>query len=191
MKDRKPDQAGQSGHSGPDPQPPAEPPNSPPRRWHATDAHLIVDRLIVDAVARGEFDDLPGYGKPLQRLGEVHDPQWWVKKLVEREQITLLPPGLQLRRDDALLDEQLDAETSEAAVRKRVEEFNQRILAARYVALDGPPVITMPRGVETEVARWRERRTRRVAELTAAREQQAEPPPRRPSVWRRLWGLWS
>ena len=44
---------------------------------------------------RGEFDDLPGAGKPIQDLGAEHDPDWWVKKLVERERITgVLPAAL-------------------------------------------------------------------------------------------------
>ncbi len=72
------------------------------RRLRSIDTHLVVDQLIGDAVARGEFDNLPGFGKPLQGLGETHDPDWWLRKLVEREQISILPPGLQLRRDDAL-----------------------------------------------------------------------------------------
>ena len=53
---------------------------------------------------RGDFDDLPGYGKPIEDLGVEHDPDWWIKKLVEREQIAILPPALALRKDDAELD---------------------------------------------------------------------------------------
>ena len=32
---------------------------------------------------RGEFDDLPGRGKPIESLGAQHDPDWWVKQLRE------------------------------------------------------------------------------------------------------------
>jgi hypothetical protein len=44
------------------------------------------------------FDNLPGAGKPLPDRGQLHDPLWWVKQLVEREQLSLLPPSLQLLR---------------------------------------------------------------------------------------------
>ncbi len=120
-----------------------------------------VELQIQQAVARGEFDDLAGYGKPIKDLDGRHDPDWWLKKLVEREQITgVLPPALQLRKDDAKLDGLLDRQTAESEVRREVEDFNQRVLAARYQVMGGPPLITQPRDADTEVARWRERRHR-------------------------------
>lgn len=54
-----------------------------------------VDLQVSQAVDRGDFDDLPGLGRPIEDLGEQHDPDWWLKRLVEREQITgvLHPPS--------------------------------------------------------------------------------------------------
>ena len=49
-----------------------------------------VDLQVRRAMERGEFDDLPGQGKPIQDLGVEHDPDWWVKKLVERESVLML-----------------------------------------------------------------------------------------------------
>ncbi|MGH3361699.1 MAG: DUF1992 domain-containing protein [Nocardioides sp.] len=121
-----------------------------------------VDLQIQQAMARGDFDNLPGAGKPLTNLGSTHDPDWWVKQLIERERITgVLPPALQLRKDDAELDAGLDRLASEREVREQVEEFNARVLKARYTPVDGPPLITQPRDVEATVAAWRERRTAR------------------------------
>ena len=55
---------------------------------------------------RGDFDDLPGAGKPIEDLGEHHDPDWWLKKLVEREHIARAArPASQLRKEDAELDD--------------------------------------------------------------------------------------
>ncbi len=117
--------------------------------------HQWVDEQIRVAHARGDFDDLPGAGKPIEGLGEQHDPDWWVKRLVEREQITgVLPPSLQLRKDDAELDARLDRHTVEGDVRREVEEFNARVIRARYTPVDGPPLITMPRDVEATVDAW-------------------------------------
>lgn len=118
-----------------------------------------VDLQIRQAAERGEFDDLPGAGKPIEGLGEQHDPDWWLKKLIEREQITgVLPPSLQLRKEDALLDDHLDSLPAEREVRRELEDFNERVLRARYTTLDGPPLVTMPRDVDEEVERWRARR---------------------------------
>jgi len=116
-----------------------------------------VDLQIQRAIERGEFDNLPGAGKPLENLDS--DPDWWLKKLIEREQITgVLPEALQLRKDDAELDAVLDKETSERVVREHLETFNRRVVAARRQLQGGPPVITPTRDVEAEVAAWRDRR---------------------------------
>jgi len=39
--------------------------------------------------------------EPIKDLGSQHDPDWWIKKLVERENIALLPPARALRKEDA------------------------------------------------------------------------------------------
>ena len=90
-----------------------------------------VDLQVRQAMERGEFDDLPGRGKPIEDLGVEHDPDWWVKKLVERENIALLPPALALRKEDAELDARLDEVTAESEVRREVEDFNKRVIETR------------------------------------------------------------
>lgn len=122
-----------------------------------------VDAAIRDAQARGEFDNLPGAGKPIEGLGEDHDPDWWIKRLVERERIAVLPPSIQLRKDDADLDDRLDELHTEDAARELVEDFNARVLRARYSTPSGPPLITMTRDVEETLAAWRARRDARLA----------------------------
>jgi len=99
-----------------------------------------------------------------------------LKKLVEREHISVLPPALALRKEDAELDGRLDAIAAESDVRREVEDFNARVLKARYTPVDGPPLITMPRDVDETLEAWRERRTARLEAQRAART--ADPGPR-------------
>lgn len=149
--------------------------------------HEWVDLQIKQAMERGEFDNLPGAGKPIKSLGTQHDPDWWIKQLIEREKITgVLPPALQLRKDDAELDARLDRHTAESEVRRILEEFNARVMKARYTPVDGPPLITMPRDVEAEVDAWRDRlrARRRTAEARRAEQAAARRPEPRP---RRRW----
>jgi hypothetical protein len=146
-----------------------------------------VDLQITQAMERGEFDDLPGAGKPLGDLGSPYDRDWWLKKLIERENITgVLPEALQLRKEDAELDELLDREATEKQVRTLVEDFNRRIVAARRQLQGGPPVVTPTRDVDAEVQRWRERRRERGRARPAERPAAATPreKPRR-RWWRR------
>ena len=145
-----------------------------------------VDLQVRQAMERGDFDDLPGAGKPIADLGEHHDPNWWIKKLVERENVAVLPPSVQLRKEDAELDGRLDGLTSEADVRREVEDFNSRVIAARYRLPEGPPLVTMPRDVEETVAAWSERRAARLAAARRRATRTAGAPPRqRRGWWRR------
>lgn len=134
---------------------------------------------------RGDFDDLPGAGKPIPDLGEHHDPDWWLKKMVQRENIAVLPPSLQLRKEDAELDDRLDGLAREDDVRREVEDFNKRVVAARYRPAEGPPLVTMPRDVEATLTAWRERRE---ARLRRVRDQAPAVQPPARSRRRRWWG---
>ena len=124
---------------------------------------LIADRRIRQGIERGDFDNLPGSGKPLD-LTDHNDPDWWLHSLMKREGIAMLPPSIQLRKDDAALDDQLDQLSDEAAVRREVEQFNERVIRARYQLPAGPPLITMPRDTDATVAAWADRRAARAEE---------------------------
>ena len=57
-----------------------------------------IDKQIREAPERGEFDNLPGAGKPLPDDGEAYNEEWWLKKLVHREQLAgLAPTSLKVR----------------------------------------------------------------------------------------------
>ncbi len=147
---------------------------------------LWVDLQVRKAMERGEFDNLPGAGKPIKGLGGTHDPDWWVKSLVEREKITgVLPPALALRKEDAELDALIDREGSEEGVRRAVQEFNRRVVDARRQLLGGPPVITPTRDEDAEVVAWRARRAERRERQRRALE--APPASDVPGARRRRW----
>ncbi|WP_194217298.1 DnaJ family domain-containing protein [Cellulosimicrobium cellulans] len=133
-----------------------------PRRVRPEDRAMYVDMVIDQAVRRGEFDDLPLAGKPIPGLTGTHDPDWWLKAVIEREQLTGLgPPAMLLKTEDRELDDRLDRELDEQAVREILADFNARVVDARRQLLGGPPVVTPTRDVEHEVARWRARRAAR------------------------------
>lgn len=156
-----------------------------PRAPTTEDRAKFVEISLQQAIRRGDFDDLPGAGRPLPNLQQAHDPDWWIRRKIEREGLTGLgPPALTLRTEDAALDARLDGAPSEAAVRELLEDFNSRVVEARRQLLGGPPVITPTQDVEAEVARWRERRAERAraSEYERARGQAARA---RMTWWRR------
>lgn len=137
----------------------AEPPRSAPS---VEQLRSNAEIAIQQAMRRGDFDDLPGAGKPLTGLTGRHDPDWWIRQKIQNEQLTGLgPPALTLRTENAHLDDRLDALFREDEVRAALEDFNSRVIEARRQLLGGPPVVTPTRDVEAEVRAWRERRADR------------------------------
>ena len=119
-----------------------------------------LDRRLREAQERGEFDNLPGAGKPLPDAGREYQDDWWIAAWVRREGAgaSVLPPTLQLRREAEDLAELVDRRTSEAAVRELVAALNEQIRRARVGLLDGPPVLLPPIDADAVVRGWRERR---------------------------------
>lgn len=124
----------------------------------------VVEGALQEAIRRGDFDNLPGFGKPLTGLDKADDPDWWIRDKIEKENLTgLAPPALALRKEDLELDDRLDELTTEKQVRAHLEDFNHRIVQARFQPQGGPPVITQPRDVDAGVAAWRKRREKAAA----------------------------
>jgi Domain of unknown function (DUF1992) len=119
-----------------------------------------VERQIREAIERGEFDNLPGAGKPIPDLND-RDENWWVKRLLEREKLPMpLPPSLALRKEVANLPQELAEVTDEDSVRQIVADLNQRIRDSHRRRLDGPLVVVGLVDVEATVAEWRRNRAR-------------------------------
>ncbi|MDF3289615.1 DnaJ family domain-containing protein [Streptomyces silvisoli] len=118
-----------------------------------------VDRQIREAAERGEFDNLPGAGKPLPELDQPYDELWWVKQKMRREGVSYLPPVLALRKEaeDALAAASRSG--SEEEVRRILSEVNDRIREALGNPPPGPPLKLTPFDVERVVREWREGRS--------------------------------
>jgi len=128
------------------------------RKPPGTDWESWIDQVIQDGRERGEFDNLPGTGKPLPDLDNPHDDMWWVRKKLQSEGVSYLPPTLALRKDREDTVARLDAETSETRVRQLLEELNSRIQAVNSRSVAGPPSTVMPLDIDLAVQAWQHRR---------------------------------
>ena len=129
------------------------------RKPPGTSWETWIDAQIRVAREQGAFDNLPGAGKPLPNLGQEHDLLWWVKQLVQREQISILPPSLELLRKvekEIAAIEKLD---DEATVRHRVAALNVEIARINATVLEGPPTRLGTLDADRVVARWRRARS--------------------------------
>ena len=125
--------------------------------WYET----AIEQQLREATERGEFDDLPGLGKPLPGHGQEYDEDWWVKDWLRREGATagVIPPTLALRRETEDLNEKVDRLRTEGEVRDYVAGLNERIRKARVGLMDGPPVVLPPFDGDAVVTAWRARRS--------------------------------
>lgn len=144
-----------------------------------------VEAQIKRAQNAGEFDDLPGAGKPL-KLANQHDPDWWVKDFIRREDVeteALLPPAMQLRKEKQQVHEKVRGMRRESEVREYLADLNQRIrISIRDTT--GPVVPTGPVDENVVIAQWR---MDRPAPEPRQRPAEEERPPAKKSLWQRLF----
>ena len=153
------------------------------------DFETWIDQQIREAEDRGEFENLPGKGKPLASLDQPADELWWVRGWLQRENIQVpAPPALSLRKEVHDLQDRLDREPTEACARRVVEELNGRIRALnRMPPLDGPPTTVSPLDVDEVLERWKARRPTEAEPEPAPHAPVApEEPPARRGTFRRL-----
>ena len=120
-----------------------------------------IDRQIREAAERGEFEDLPGKGKPIADLDKPHDENWWIRQKLRSEDLSYLPPSLALKKEaESALVAALSAK-SEIEVREIVEQINAKIIKANRLGIDGPSVSVVPYDTERVLREWQERRAQK------------------------------
>jgi DnaJ-like protein len=130
-----------------------------------------IDRQIREAQERGEFDNLPGTGKPIEGLDKRRGDDWWAKSLIEREKLPMpLPPSLALRKEVEDLPAVLAEERTEEGARRIIEDLNDRILRDRRRLSAGPPIFVRTVDVDDALATWRRAR----AEWDQRRQEQLD-----------------
>lgn len=92
----------------------------------------VAEDQIRQAQADGQFDHLPGFGQPIPGIDDPYDENWWVKEKLRREQISALPPALEIARDKERTLAAVVTLTSEMAVRRELSTLNERIRRAHF-----------------------------------------------------------
>ncbi|WP_185734758.1 DUF1992 domain-containing protein [Micromonospora globispora] len=149
-----------------------------------------VEAQIRSAQERGEFDNLPGAGKPIPGRDLPYDESWWIKSFLEREALPsdlLLPTPLQLRRKIEQLPDEVRDLPTEDSVRALVAALNAEIMAWLRTPT-GPRVVVRPVNADDTVRRWRADRERAARERVGA-SAVAESGPIPPRARRRRWRL--
>ncbi len=161
-------------------------------RWQSSDGRTFggsyeswIDRQINEAQKRGEFDNLPGTGKPLDHLGNPDDPEWWIKQKIAREDLDMtaaLPPQLALRKEAQRLPDLAAKAPSERAVRELVDDFNLRVRECWRRPMEGPVAVVGLADADALVAHWRASRPPRQSPAVPP-SQSGRPAPSRRAGW--------
>jgi hypothetical protein len=153
------------------------------RKPPGTSFQSWVDSQIARGQARGDFDDLPGAGKPLPLPAGEESTYEWVVSWARRENVDvlgMLPPALALRKEREDLAGRAAGLPSEAAVRALVEDFNDRVRLYWRRPQDGPAVPVVLADADDVVSEW-----------SRTRPAPAPPPPvAPPQPPRRSWRRW-
>ena len=115
----------------------------------------FVEQQIREAMEEGAFDNLQGKGQPIADLGREYDPDWWAKKLIEREKVSITPPALTLRRTVEQTLERLPKLRDEREVCRTIEALNAQIRRLNATIAEGPPTNLAPLDVDAIVRSWR------------------------------------
>jgi len=99
----------------------------------------LAERRIREAMERGEFDALPGSGRPLVLEDDALVPEELRVGYRLLKNAGFMPPALALRREIASVEELLAAATGEAErgeLDRRLQCLNLRLAASRGCRID-------------------------------------------------------
>ena len=130
--------------------PKEKPPGKSYRDW--------VEEMIHEAEQAGAFEQLEGAGQPIPGITDPYDPDWWVKKLLKREKLSILPPALELLRKVEAGLGAVSTARREDDVRAQVARLNAEIARVNSRIAEGPATQLAPLDVESIVREWRARR---------------------------------
>ncbi|MEU7004110.1 DUF1992 domain-containing protein [Nonomuraea sp. NPDC046570] len=100
-----------------------------------------IDRQIRETTERGQFDNLPGAGKPIPGAGRPYDEMWWIKQKLREEELSFPLPGtLALRKKAEEARARAVEARTEAEAREIVEDINDEIRDGHRKLLSGPPL---------------------------------------------------
>lgn len=136
-------------------QPPDNAREPRPIPWHS-----LAEFRIRQAQAEGKFDRIEGFGKPFAWDETPDDENWWVRRKLADEGISVTHPLLAIRGRIESVRKEIQKLEDEAAVRDRLAAVNREIALAISSPQAGPSSVQVsPLDVEGEVADWRRKRS--------------------------------
>lgn len=115
----------------------------------------FADQRIQEALERGEFENVAGTGQPIPGIEQPLDENWWVRKKLEEEQVSVVPPILAARKQRELVLAEIHSIQHESIVRQKLNELNEMICEAMASHIPGPVDGVLPVDIEATIDQWR------------------------------------
>ena len=88
----------------------------------------IAEERIREAIQRGEFENIPGSGKPLEFEDDRHIPEDLRLAYKVLKNAHCLPPELELKKEISTAEELLSALTDEGEKYRQIKKINYLIM---------------------------------------------------------------
>ncbi len=98
----------------------------------------IIEQRIKDAQKKGDFDNLPGKGEPLEVEDNSHVPEELrlVYKILKNA--NCVPPEVQLRKDIRVMEDMLEGMKDEKEKYRHIKKINFKIMKLNLMRQASP-----------------------------------------------------
>ena len=98
----------------------------------------IVEQRILEAMEKGEFDNLPGHGKPLRIEDDRHIPEDLRLAYKILKNADCLPPEVESVREIRQMEDMLETLPDEKERYKLIKKINYRIMKLNVMGASPP-----------------------------------------------------
>ncbi len=98
----------------------------------------IIERRIQEALERGDFDDLPGRGKPMQIEDDSGVPEDLRLAYKVLKNADCLPPELQLKKEIRQMEDLLESIPDEKEKYRQIKKINYKIMRLNIMGKKSP-----------------------------------------------------
>ena len=98
----------------------------------------IIEKKITDAQKKGEFDELPGRGKPLLVEDDFNVPYDLRLAYKILKNADYLPPELQLKKEIRQMEDMLEDISDEKEKYRQIKKINYRIMKLNMMGNRSP-----------------------------------------------------
>ncbi len=98
----------------------------------------IVEKKIQEAVDKGEFDNLPGQGKPLKLDDDVRIPDDLRLAYKVLKNANCLPPEVELRKEIRQMEDMLDQIPDEKEKYRQIKKINLKVMKLNMMGHKSP-----------------------------------------------------